>query len=42
MACSVFVEILNLRLRKKSEPVHLNQQLYNEDIVPVSSREGRR
>jgi predicted tellurium resistance membrane protein TerC len=42
MAFSVFVEILNLRLRKKSEPVHLNQQLYNEDIMPGPSREGGR
>jgi len=42
MAFSVFVEILNLRLRKKSVPVHLNQQLFNEDIVPVASREGSR
>jgi predicted tellurium resistance membrane protein TerC len=38
MAFSVFVEMLNLRLRKKSEPVHLHQQLYNEDVVPVTSR----
>jgi predicted tellurium resistance membrane protein TerC len=40
MAFSVFVEFLNLRLRKKSEPVHLHQQLYNEDVVPVTSRAG--
>jgi predicted tellurium resistance membrane protein TerC len=40
MAFSVFAEILNLRLRKKSEPVHLHQQLYNEDVVPVASRAG--
>jgi predicted tellurium resistance membrane protein TerC len=40
MAFSVFVEILNLRLRKKSEPVHLHQRLYNEDMVPVASRAG--
>ena len=42
MAFSVFVEFLNLRLRKKSEPVHLNQQLYNEDIMPGAPREGGR
>jgi predicted tellurium resistance membrane protein TerC len=41
MAFSVFVEALNLRLRKKSEPVHLHQQLYNEDVVPISSGAGR-
>jgi predicted tellurium resistance membrane protein TerC len=40
MAFSVVVEILNLRLRKKSEPVHLHQQLYNEDVLPVASRTG--
>jgi predicted tellurium resistance membrane protein TerC len=38
MAFSVGVEILNLRVRKKSEPVHLHQRLYNEDMVPVTSR----
>jgi predicted tellurium resistance membrane protein TerC len=42
MAFSVVVEILNLRLRKKSEPVHLHQQLYNEDVVPLTSRAGSR
>jgi predicted tellurium resistance membrane protein TerC len=42
MAFSVVVEILNLRLRKKSEPVHLHQQLYNEDVLPVASRTGGR
>jgi predicted tellurium resistance membrane protein TerC len=40
MAFSVGVELLNLRLRKKSEPVHLHQQLYNEDVVPFASRAG--
>ena len=40
MAFSVLVEILNLRLRKKSEPVHLHQQLYNEDMLTVASRTG--
>jgi predicted tellurium resistance membrane protein TerC len=42
MAFSVVVEILNLRLRKKTEPVHLHQQLYNEDVVSVASRAGGR
>ena len=42
MAFSVFVEVLNLRLRKKAEPVHLNQQLYNEDVTPIAWREGGR
>ena len=36
MAFSVFVEALNLRLRKKSEPVHLHQRLYNEDVLTVA------
>jgi predicted tellurium resistance membrane protein TerC len=40
MAFSVGVEILNLRLRKKSEPVHLHQRLYNEDVVQGASRAG--
>jgi predicted tellurium resistance membrane protein TerC len=40
MAFSVLVEILNLRLRKKSAPVHLHQQLYNEDMLTVASRTG--
>jgi predicted tellurium resistance membrane protein TerC len=40
MAFSVMVEILNLRLRKRSEPVHLHQRLYNEDVVPAASRAG--
>jgi predicted tellurium resistance membrane protein TerC len=34
MAFSVFVEIINLRLRKKTEPVQLHQALLNEDILP--------
>ena len=42
MAFSVVVEILNLRLRKKSEAVHLHQQLYNEDVLPDASRTGGR
>jgi predicted tellurium resistance membrane protein TerC len=42
MAFSVLVEILNLRVRKKSEPVHLHQRYYNEDVVPVASRVGGR
>jgi predicted tellurium resistance membrane protein TerC len=35
MAFSVFVEFLNLRLRSKSTPVHLQQALLNEDILPI-------
>jgi len=42
MAFSVMVEIINLRVRKKSEPVHLHQRLYNEDIVPAASRVSNR
>jgi len=42
MAFSVGVELLNLRLRKKAEPVHLHQRLYNEDAVPAASRAGGR
>lgn len=41
MAFSVFVEILNLRLRKKSEPVHLHQELYNEDALTAVGRGGK-
>jgi predicted tellurium resistance membrane protein TerC len=33
IAFSVFVEFLNLRLRARTEPVHLHQQLYNEDVI---------
>jgi len=40
MAFSVFIELLNMRLRKKSEPVHLHQQFYNEDVVESASRAG--
>ena len=42
MAFSVLVEVLNLRVRKKSEPVHLHQRYYNEDIVPAATRAGSR
>jgi predicted tellurium resistance membrane protein TerC len=35
MAFSVFVEFLNLRLRARSEPVHLQQRLLNEDVIPI-------
>lgn len=41
MAFSVFVEFLNLRMRGKSEPVHLHQQYYNEDVVSSAARGGR-
>jgi predicted tellurium resistance membrane protein TerC len=40
MAFSVFVEFLNLRLRAKSEPVHLQQQLYNEDVLARNAPVG--
>jgi hypothetical protein len=31
MAFSVLVEVLNMRLRKKSEPVHLHNPYSDED-----------
>jgi predicted tellurium resistance membrane protein TerC len=41
MAFSVFVELLNMRLRAKApEPVQLHQRLYNEDIVAAAVRGG--
>ena len=40
MAFSVFIELLNMRLRKKTEPVHLHQRFYNEDIVASAPRAG--
>jgi predicted tellurium resistance membrane protein TerC len=33
MAFAVFIELLNLRLRRRTEPVQLHQQLLNEDFV---------
>jgi predicted tellurium resistance membrane protein TerC len=39
MAFSIFVEFLNLRLRRRTEPVHLHQRLLNEDILPASARD---
>ncbi len=39
MAFSLFVEFLNLRLRRRTEPVHLHQRLLNEDVLPPSARE---
>ena len=41
MAFSVFVEIINLRVRAKSEPVHLHQQMYNENVAAAAARSGR-
>jgi len=38
MAFSVFVELLNLRFRSKSEPVHLHQTLLNEDVLTSQNR----
>jgi predicted tellurium resistance membrane protein TerC len=40
MAFSVFVEFLNLRLRKQTEPVQLHQSLLNEDALIPASRQG--
>jgi predicted tellurium resistance membrane protein TerC len=42
IAFSGAVELLNKRLRKKSEPVHLQQQLLNEDILTVAPETGGR
>jgi predicted tellurium resistance membrane protein TerC len=42
MAFSVMVEVINLRVRKKSEPVHLHQRLYNEDVAAAASPGGNR
>ena len=39
MAFSVFVEFLNMRLRRKTEPVHLHQSLYNEDVLAARADE---
>jgi predicted tellurium resistance membrane protein TerC len=41
MAFSVFVEFLNMRLRAKSEPVHLSQRLLNEDVIAGISQDRR-
>jgi predicted tellurium resistance membrane protein TerC len=40
MAFSVFVELLNMRLRARTEPVHLHQRLLNEDFVPMEAKSG--
>ncbi len=40
MAFSVFVEMVNLRVRSRSEPVQLHQQLYNEDVAAGAARRG--
>ena len=37
MAFAIFVEILNIRIRKKSRPVHLHDT-YHETVEPVSER----
>jgi len=37
MAFAIFVEILNIRIRKKSKPVHLHDT-YHETVEPVSER----
>jgi predicted tellurium resistance membrane protein TerC len=41
MAFSVFVEIINLRVRAKSEPVQLHQPLINQGVVTSAARGGR-
>jgi predicted tellurium resistance membrane protein TerC len=41
MAFSVFVEIVNLRVRAKSEPVQLHQPLINQGVVASGTRGGR-
>jgi predicted tellurium resistance membrane protein TerC len=41
MAFSVFVEIINLRVRAKSEPVHLHQPHLNEGVAAAAARVGR-
>ena len=33
MAFAVFIEVLNMRLRRRSEPVHLHQSRINEDFL---------
>jgi predicted tellurium resistance membrane protein TerC len=38
MAFSVFVELLNLRFRAKSQPVQLQQALLNEDVLARQAR----
>ena len=41
MAFSVFVEIINLRVRAKSEPVKLHQPLLNQGVVESAARRAR-
>jgi predicted tellurium resistance membrane protein TerC len=41
MAFSVFVEIVNLRVRSKSEPVQLHQPLLNQAVVESAARRAR-
>ena len=41
MAFSVFVEIINLRVRSKSEPVQLHQPLLNQSVVDSAARGAR-
>ena len=42
MGFSVFVEVLNLRARAKSKPVHLREPYVEEPIVPVATGTLRR
>ena len=41
MAFSVFVEMINLRVRAKSEPVHLHQAYVDESQPPIRSSTSR-
>lgn len=41
IAFSVFVEILNMRLRRKAEPVHLHQAMNTDEVVPPLEAPGR-
>jgi len=41
MAFSVIVEVLNLRLRAKSEPVHFKEERINEDIARAIEHRGQ-
>jgi hypothetical protein len=42
MAFSVIVEMLNLRLRAKTEPVHLREERINEDVARALERRRQR
>lgn len=42
MAFSVIVEMLNLRVRSKSEPVHLHEERLNEDVARAIEARARK